>query len=405
VNVSPNAPASVTNQAAVSGGGSFGASATDPTTVDALPRYANPLAFATTASVVGGTATTVTITYTSDNGPTDINNGQVKIDNCYLAWDSSGNIRLYGAQNGYSDATGVLGQSASLWAGNCAINLMSSTLSTPAANPKALVLSLSVVMPEQDYLATNNNNPSPDFIGPHEVYAWGYNAGGLSTGQVDLGSLIVSQGQDFTLTLGAGGTIWIPANSTINVPITATGLNGFTGNIALGTQTVFGSGCFSVTAPSSMAANTQATIAVRNVNCVSGADDLFVYGSANRIYRIASNSAIALGVPAAGDFTLAVGAPSPAVLTPQGYVAYTVTVSSVNGQSGCVSLSLSDTGTNLIPPLPYLSYSFSPQQVCLSGGGSTQTSTLTLRYLTNALPGGTYQLQAGGLLGGASHAR
>jgi hypothetical protein len=100
VDVPANAPANVTNQAAVSGGGSANASASDATTIDALPRYANPLAFGTSASVVAGVPTIFTVTYTSDNGPGDIASGQVKIDNCYLSWDSSGNIRLYGAPNG-----------------------------------------------------------------------------------------------------------------------------------------------------------------------------------------------------------------------------------------------------------------------------------------------------------------
>jgi len=119
--VSQNPPASVTNQAAVSGGGSAGASSSNATTVNALLRYANPLAFATSASVVGGVATTMTVTYASDNAPSDIASGQVKIDNCYLAWDRAGNLRLYAASPGYSDATGVLGQSSTLWAGNCKI--------------------------------------------------------------------------------------------------------------------------------------------------------------------------------------------------------------------------------------------------------------------------------------------
>ena len=84
VNVAPNAPASITNSVGVSGGGAPAYSAADPTTINALTRYSNPLAFATTASVTGGTFTNFSVTYTSDNGPSDIASGQVKIDNCYL---------------------------------------------------------------------------------------------------------------------------------------------------------------------------------------------------------------------------------------------------------------------------------------------------------------------------------
>jgi hypothetical protein len=80
VNVSTNAPASVTNQAIVSGGGSSAANASDPTTIAPVLSYSNPLAFATTASVVAGVSTTFSITYTSQAGWGDIASGQVKID-------------------------------------------------------------------------------------------------------------------------------------------------------------------------------------------------------------------------------------------------------------------------------------------------------------------------------------
>ncbi len=151
--VAPNAPTSVTNQPTVSGGGSSIANASDATTIDAVPRYANALAFTTTASVVGGVSTTLTVTYTDDNGASDIGSGQVKIDNCYFVWDTAGNVRLYGSQNGQPDATGILSQNASIWAGNCTINLASSSLTSPAANPKARVLSLSITFPEQSFSA------------------------------------------------------------------------------------------------------------------------------------------------------------------------------------------------------------------------------------------------------------
>jgi len=65
-----------------------------------------------------------------------------------------------------------------------------------------------------------------------------------------------------------------------------------------------------------------------------------------------------------GDFRIGVSTPSPAVLTGQGSIAYPVTVSSVNGQSGSVSLSLS-TANGM--PLG-MSYSFSATQASLSGG-------------------------------------
>ncbi len=251
------------------GGGAPNATASDPTSVDALPRYANPLAFSTSASVIGGVNTTFTVTYTDDNGPTDIASGQIKIDNCYFAWDTSGNIRLYGSQNSQPDAVGVLGQSSTLWAGNCSINLTSSSLSMPAANPKSRVLSLNISFPNQSFFSTADNNVSSDFVGQHEVYAWGYTVRGLATGQTDLGALVVSQGQDFTLSISPSGPVAVGTNTTLNLVLTAKGVNGFTGSIPLTTQLQqLGSGCLTLAgAPASISANTQANISIQNSNC------------------------------------------------------------------------------------------------------------------------------------------
>ena len=44
-----------------------------------LQRTANLLAFATSASVLGGAPTTFSVTYTIDNGPSDIAGGTVKL--------------------------------------------------------------------------------------------------------------------------------------------------------------------------------------------------------------------------------------------------------------------------------------------------------------------------------------
>ncbi len=397
VNVAPNAASQVTNQATVSGGGSAAATASDLTAIDPLLRYSNPLAFATSASVVGGVPTILSVTYTNDNGPTDIASGQVKIDDCYLAWDRSGHILLYGA-NGGGQVNGYLGQSATLWVGNCSINLADSSLSTPTGNPKALVLTLDITFPEQAYPSTDDRNPSPDFVGPHEVHAWGTSAGGLATGQVDLGSLVVSQGQDFTLTLGASESmVNLGTGATLSLTLAATGLNGFNGSIALGTQAIGGSGaCFGALWPASIQANTQTTITVRNNGCQNGAYlNLTVDGSAIGIRR--STSAVTLYSAATGDFNIGVGAPTPSVLMPQSSVSYPVIVSSSNGQTGYVSLSLNASG---IPA--GVSGSFSPAQVYLSGSESTATSYLTL-YGSAGTPPGTYTLQVAGMLGSTQH--
>jgi uncharacterized repeat protein (TIGR01451 family) len=404
VNVSQNAPATVTNQAAVFGGGSAGAATSAPTTIAALLRYANPLAFATSASVVGGAATTLTVTYASDNGPSDIASGQIRIDNCYLAWDSSGNLRLYSASPGYADATGVLGQASTLFAGNCGINLANSRLSTPAGNPKALLLTLNVTFPDQAHLSTSDTDIAPDFVGSHEVFAWGTSAEGLATGAVDLGAMVVSQGQDFTLQMAPGGVISMGPGATQVLTLTAMGLNGFNGSIALSNTVQQGPVCFVVTsAPASMAANSQAAIAVHNF-CGSSQNGfvgfLYISGSAIGIHRSLTNGVLNGGVElvnaASGDFSVGVGAPTPAVLAPQSSVTYPVTVSSVNGQTGFVNLGVAGMPAGV-------SYGLSAPQVFLSGPGSVATSFLTL-FSSAGTPPGSYSLQLTGTSGVGSHA-
>ena len=396
MNVAPNAPSQVTNQVTVSGGGSASAAASDTAMVNAVPRYANPLAFATSASVVGGVPTTFAVTYTSDNGPADIASGQVQIDNCYFAWDSSGHLFIYPASEGGGQVNGFLGQTTTISGGNCSINLANSSLSTPASNPKALVLSLEITFPEQAYPNTDDRYPPADFIGPHEVYAWGVSASGLNSGQVDLGSLAVSQGPDFTLTLGTSeSAVNLGTGATLVLTLSSTGLNGFNGSIALGTQILDGSNCFDASWPTSMPANSQTTITVKNNSCAPGGfENLAVHGSVNGIRR--TTSSVTLHSTAAGDFNIGVGAPSPAVLVPPGGVSYAVSVSSSNGQAGAVSLSLDTTG------LPAgVTYSFSPQQVSLNAGG-TATSYLTF-YGSAGTPPGSYPLHVAGILGGTQH--
>lgn len=395
VNVASNAPSQVTNQATVSGGGSAGAAASDPTAVDVLLRYSNPLAFATSASVVAGVPTTLSVTYTSDNGPTDIASGQVMIDNCYFAWDRSNHLWLYGA-NGGGQVNGILGSSSTpLSAGNCSIDLANSSLSTPAGNPKASVLKLAVTFPAQAYPSTDDNSPAPNFLGPHEVYAWGTSAEGLNTGQMDLGSLVVSQGQDFALNVAIGNSLNVGTNSTVNLTVAAAGLNGFNGSIVLGTQTIAASGnggyCFVFVGsqPTSIQANGQATFTLRNNGCQTGSIlEFTVHGTANGIRRL--TSFVTLVASGSADFTIAVGPPSPAVLLPQSSVSYLVTVSSVNGLAGYVGLSVSG-----LPP----GVSSSLSQVYLPANG-TATTYLTLYGSTSIAPG-TYTPQITGTLVGA----
>jgi hypothetical protein len=346
--VSPNAPATTTNAATVSGGGSASSSASDPTTIVALPRYANPLAFAVPASVIGGAATTFSVQYTSDNGPSDIDGGTIKIDGCYFDWDSTGNMTLYGN----SIVSGRIGPNGGvLYAGSCSINLAGSSLTTPASNPKALVLALNIAFPEQDF-TSDFNNPI-DFTGSHEVYAWGNSHWGLSTGQIDLGAVVVSQGQDFILNItpGGGNSIPVPSGLTTSLNIAAVGLNGFGATVNI-TEITTHNPCFSVTHPSLLTPNTQGNIVVWNINCPNGTTVQFTLvgevnsGTPNHLYRRASASPTFVAGPN-GDFTITVGQPSSPTLSATGGLSYPITVNPVNGQSGSVNLEVLNTPTGV----------------------------------------------------------
>jgi len=403
-NVASNAPSTVTNQVSVSGGGAGPGSAVDPTNIIAPQRYADPMAFATSASVVGGVAETVTITYTDENGPGDILSGVVRMDSCYLAWDRSGNVRLYGSENGQPDAIGVLGQQLSLWAGNCSINLANSALSTPTGNPKALLLRLGVTFPEQAFLGTTPNDNPGDFIGPHEVLASAVTAEGLATILVDLGSVVVSQGQDFALTVSPSTTdvITLSPSATVNVAVSAMGLNGFYGPISLSSETTSGTpACFAVTTnPATIYPGTQATVTVRNNNCPIGSMIvLYIHGSAvvsgMSVRRLGSNNALDIVSGGIQDFTISIGGPSPVTLTPLGLVNYPITISSVNGMSGNVNIGVASVPSGVTC---YLSYS----QVFLSGWGSTASDGLTC-YGSGSMQGGSYPVQIVTSSSSASH--
>ena len=388
VDVANNAPASLTNTATVSGGGSANGSASDATAIDALPIYSNPLAFATTASVTAGVPTTFTVTYASQAGSGDIASGQVQIDACYLGWDSSGNITLYGGPSG------TLGQNATLSGFGCSINLANSSLSPVPGNPDALTLSLAITFSEQI--------TGTDFFGAHEVYAWGTSADPLTTAAVDLGALVVSPGQDYTLTVSPSGTTTVPYTGTVTLTVTATALNGFTGqiNLQIGLAPGTTNPCFGLWGSLPyLTANSQGSFTLTNY-CPYGSvwSQFVITGNAPSIgvSRTGSSSPILVATPG-GDFTITPGMPTPSNLPAEGNISYQVTVTSIGGQSGNVNLTLAPPAGGSMPA--GVTYQFAPAQVYLTGGGVGQ-STLTLSS-TASTPGGAYPLVITGTLGSA----
>ena len=382
VNVAGNAPASVTNSATVSGGGSASASDPDPTTIDAVPHYSNPLAFAVPATVAGGVPTTFSVTYASSAGAADNASGQVQIDGCYLEWDSSGNISL-------ATAHGVLGQQATLKNTNCAINLASSSFAPVANNPKAMRLSLNLTFSEQN------------FVGTHEVYAWGTNAAGLTTAQTDLGPMVVSQGPDFILNVTPSGIINVPYMGTATMNVTATALNGFNDEIDLQLSLTpgYSNPCFGqIGNLAGLTPNTQGTFIFQN-DCPGSSPYPVQYqitGTATSIgvSHTAYNGPTLTPSPGSG-FAVTVGLPSASALPVQGSVTYPLTVTSIGGLGGTVNFSLAPPQGSSMPAGVTSQFS-SPAYL---PGGGTATSTLTLTGSAST-PGGTFPLVVTGTLPG-----
>ncbi|HLH18214.1 MAG TPA: hypothetical protein VKX45_13415 [Bryobacteraceae bacterium] len=226
----------------------------DPTNITALPVYANPLALAVPASVVGGVYSTFSVTYASRNGASDIASGQVQIDGCSFEWDSTGNLSLSGS------ATGILGtQGAKVTNGSCAIDLGNSSLMPVPNNPDAVRLSLSMAFKEQS------------MVGTHEVYATGTSAEQVTTAQTDLGALVVSQGQDFVFNVSPSSAI-VPYGATVTLTFTVTPLNGFNSDYILLLSLSGGSSspCFQVTLPGPLSSNHPVTGTITNNSCPNG---------------------------------------------------------------------------------------------------------------------------------------
>jgi len=341
--------------------------------------------------VVAGVPTTFSVTYASQAGSRDIASGQVQIDSCYLGWDSSGNIMLLPNSPNEWLASGTLGQNATIWGGSCSIDLVHSSLSPVAGNADQLTLSLALTFPEQSYLL------GPDFFGRHEVSASGTSAGaeGLTTAMVDLGALVVNQGPDFTLSVtpSGGDPVTLSPGAPASLTLTATGLNGFNGSISIGAAYTGSPACFSVAGvPPSMPANAQRTITIAYLQtpaCPPGVWTQFtIVGEVNRglpndLNRSASSTPRFVA-GAGGDFTITVGYPSAPWLSATGSVSYPVTVQSVGGQSGTVSL-------NAPGGVPVgVGWQLDNTTLYLNPGGTAGT-TLTLTGSEN-MPGGTYPM-------------
>jgi hypothetical protein len=343
----------------------------------------------------------MSITYTHDNGPNAITGGHVWINDCEFRWDSSRNIRLYGGSNGIDDALGVLETAGTIWAGACAIDLANSGLFTPANNPKARVLSLRITFAQQNQ--RYGSAPMIDFTGQHEVYASGDSlapdGSPLSTGDVDLGALVVSPGQDFLLNIspGGGNTLTVAPFSTATAMVTVVGVNGFSGSVTL-SQPYNTNTCFSIYGPTSLPVPLQGSavgsITIRN-NCSNSTTAQLTYTATansqgvNRLWHTATTPTFVGG--SSSDFSVAVDAPSLTTLVPNGTVRYPVYVQPINGKTGTVNL-------NVLSALPTgVTAQFDPAQLTLDGT-STASAQIILTSTANT-PGGSFPITVSAALG------
>jgi hypothetical protein len=243
-----------------------------------------------------------------------------------------------------------------------------------------------------------------DFTGQHEVYASGDSiapdGSPLSTGDVDLGAMVVSPGQDFLLNIspGNGNTMTVAPYYTATAMMTIVGVNGFSGTVTL-SQPDNSNSCFSIYAPASLAVPLQGSavgsITIRN-NCSSSTTAQLTYAATanpqgvNRLWHQAITPTFVGGT--AGDFSVSVDAPSVTTLVPNGSVRYPVYVKPINGQTGTVNLTV--TGT-----LPVgVTAQFDQPQLTLDGS-NTSTAQLTLTSTTDT-PGGSLPITVRAALGG-----
>ena len=345
-----------------------------------FPGYATPLAYSTSASAVGGTTTAFTVTYASPSGTNDIVSGQVQFDSaigCYVEWSGPTSAPTFWL-NGTS--------------AGCSLNPGSSIAAVPG-NPQSIAVTFMLTFSEQS------------FVGTHQVTAWGLNAENLETPPQPLGSFVVTQGQDFTFSSLPGGTVTVPEGTYVTVTVTATSVNGFSGSVtpavSVGPSCAYVWSDFSPgTLTLSAGQSATATVSIYNDYCTTGNNTAFTFqgtGESGTLWHTTPGIIVQGG---AANFFVTVGTPSPSpALTSYQSVTYPVTVTSVNGFSGWVTLGVAGMPACATSPTSCVTGAFGSSPVYLSGSNSTATTTLTFSASANA-PGGAFPITVTGSASG-----
>jgi subtilisin family serine protease len=192
---------------------------------------------------------------------------------------------------------------------------------------------------------------------------------------------------DFTVAVTPSSASTTPGG-TASYSVTVTGVNGFTGDVSLSLAGLSGSQAgWSFDPPVLLGGSGTARLSVTtDASIVPGGYPLTITGSSG---ATAHSAAATLEVQAPPDFGLAASPASQSVVA-GGTAAYTVGVSSLNGFTGDVALSLSG-----LPP--GVAATFTPAVV--GGAGSSQLTVTT----SAAAPAGTYPLTVTGTSGSLVH--
>jgi uncharacterized membrane protein len=202
-------------------------------------------------------------------------------------------------------------------------------------------------------------------------------------------SLVVPAPPDFSLSASPSSASTLPGGSA-SFTVTVGSLNGFAGDVALslaGIPSPPASWSFSPSTVAGGAGTSQLTVSTA-ASTSPGSYTLTITGTSGGTTHTATATLV---VTAPADFTVS-ASPASASTGRGGTVNYAITVGSVNGFAGNVSLSLSGLQSG------QASWTFTPGTV--SGGAGTSSLSVTA---SSTLAAGTYPLTIRGTSGALSH--
>lgn len=163
-----------------------------------------------------------------------------------------------------------------------------------------------------------------NFVGTHEVLGWARSVENLDSPEQDLGSVVVTQGPDFTIS-ATPATATLPNQSgttSVNLTVTISSVNGFSGDVQIsyshdGACSFTVPGFYStVWVPSGQSVTVSQGVTIQNIqgqtNCPNGSSETFTFlgaATASGTWRSAPTITITAGP--SPDFTLTVGSPYP----------------------------------------------------------------------------------------------